>query len=99
VTGAPLTAVAVSLWRRERNLVNLALCYALPSVVFTIFRWPYDGVGGGMDLVAAGFPAFYALAWVSAVDRRRTMVAALLLVTAHYAFWRVVLDRSFIPLP
>jgi len=52
-----------------------------------------------MDLVAAGFPAFYALAWVSAVDRRRTVVAAPILVTAYYAFWRVVLDRSFIPLP
>jgi len=62
-----------------------------------MFRWPFEGVGGGMDLVVAGFPAFYALAWVCAHDSRRTTIAAALLVSAHYAFWRVVLDDRFVP--
>jgi hypothetical protein len=48
-----------------------------------------------MDLVVAGFPALYALAWVCAHDSRRTNLAAMLLISAHYAFWRVVLDQQF----
>jgi hypothetical protein len=97
VVGAPLIAVAASLWRRFPHEVRAALCYLPPSVLFLVFRWPFEGVGGGMDLVAAGFPAAYALAWVCAQDIRRTGIAAALLVSAHYAFWRVVLDERFVP--
>ena len=97
VVGAPLLFVAVSLWRRQPHEVRAALWYLIPSVLFVIFRWPFEGVGGGMDLVVAGFPAFYALAWVCAHDSRRTTIAAALLVSAHYAFWRVVLDDRFVP--
>jgi hypothetical protein len=50
-----------------------------------------------MDLVVAGFPALYALAWVCAGSSRTTTMAAAFLVSAHYAFWRVVLDDRFIP--
>src|SRR5690606_11501388 len=64
IVGAPLLPVALSLWRRHRATVLAALWYLLPSVAFVIMRWPFEGVGGGMDLVAAGFPALYALAWV-----------------------------------
>ena len=66
-------------------------------MLFLIFRWPFDGIGGGMDLVAAGFPALYALAWVAAHDDKRATIAAALLVSAHYGFWRVVLDERFQP--
>ena len=97
IIGAPLLLVALSLWRRQPHEVRAALCYLIPSVLFVMFRWPFEGVGGGMDLVVAGFPAFYALAWVCAHDSRRTAVAAALLVSAHYAFWRVVLDDRFVP--
>jgi hypothetical protein len=97
VVGAPLLAVALSLWRRYPHEVRTMLWYIPPSILFVIFRWPFDGVGGGMDLVVAGFPALYALAWVCAHDSRRTNIAALLLVSAHYAFWWVVLDERFEP--
>ena len=97
VIGAPLLAVALSLWRRQPHEVRAALLYLIPSVLFVMFRWPFEGVGGGMDLVVAGFPAVYALAWVCAHDSRRTTLAAALLVSAHYAFWRVVLDDRFVP--
>jgi hypothetical protein len=97
IVGVPLLGVAVSLWRRYPAELWTALCYVPPSIVFLIFRWPFDGIGGGMDLVAAGFPAIYALAWVAAHDATRTNVAAALLVSGHYAFWRAVLDERFEP--
>jgi hypothetical protein len=97
VVGAPLLVVAASLWRRYASEVRPALWYVPPCLFFLIFRWPFDGIGGGMDLIAAGFPAVYALAWVCAHDSKRTNVAAVLLVSAHYAFWRVIFDEQFRP--
>jgi hypothetical protein len=97
IVGVPLVAVAASLGRRYPAELRMALWYLPPSLLFLIFRWPFDGIGSGMDLVAAGFPALYALAWVCAHDEKRTNIAAVLLVTAHYAFWRVVLDDRFQP--
>jgi hypothetical protein len=98
VVGAPLLVVAMSLWRRHAAEVRAALWYIPPSLVFLLLRWPFEGVGGGIDLVFAGFPALYALAWVCAQDPKRTAIAAALLISAHYAFWRVVLDDQFLPL-
>jgi hypothetical protein len=97
IVGAPLLAVALSLWRRQPHEVRAALWYLPPSVLFVLWRWPFEGVGGGMDLVVAGFPALYALAWVCAHDAKRAHVAAALLISAHYAFWRVMLDDAFVP--
>ena len=97
IVGAPLLAVALSLWRRYPHEVRTALWYLPPSVLFVIFRWRFEGVGGGMDLVVAGFPAFFALAWACAHDEGRSRLAALLLASAHYGFWRVVLDQRFVP--
>lgn len=97
IVGAPLVAVALSLRRRHPHEVRTAMGYLVPSALFVMLRWPFEGVGGGMDLVVAGFPAFYALAWACAHDVRRSYVAAALLVSAHYAFWRVVLDDRFVP--
>jgi hypothetical protein len=95
VVGAPLLLVAASLWRTHRDAVRQALAYAVPSVFFTIMIWPSQGLGEGMHLVFGRFAAVYALAWVCAQDQRRTNIAAALLVTAHYAFWRIVLDKAF----
>jgi hypothetical protein len=97
IIGAPLLPVAVSLWRKCPHEVRTMLWYLPPSLAFVILRWPFDGVGGGMDLVVAGFPAFSALAWICAHDAKRTNIAAALLVSAHLAFWRVVFDHSFRP--
>jgi hypothetical protein len=97
VVGAPLLGVALSLWRRSTPEVRTMLWYLPPSLLFVLFRWPFEGVGGGMDLVVAGFPALYALAWVCAHDWTRTKIAAAFLLSAHYAFWRVVLDERFVP--
>jgi hypothetical protein len=97
IVGAPLLLVSLSLWRRYAGEVRAALWYLPPSILFVIFRWPFEGVGGGMDLVVAGFPALYALAWVCAHDAKRTHIAAALLVSAHYAFWWVMLDDRFVP--
>jgi hypothetical protein len=97
IVGLPLVPLVVSLRRRYPLEVRSALWYLLPSFVFVLFRWPFEGVGAGIDLVVAGFPALYALAWVCAQDLRRSCIAAALLASAHYAFWRVVLDRSFMP--
>jgi hypothetical protein len=73
----------------------MALVYAVPSVIFSIVFWPVQGLGVEMDLVTAAFPAFYALAWVCAQERRHTMIAAAVLASAHLAFWRIVLDDRF----
>ena len=97
IVGLALIPVAVSLRRRYPLEVRSALWYLPPSLLFVLFRWPFEGVGAGIDLVVAGFPALYALTWVCAHDWRRTCIAAGLLASAHYAFWRVVLDRSFMP--
>lgn len=93
--GAPLLVVVLSLWRRYRDEVRAALWYLPPSIVFVILRWPFEGIGGGTDLIVAGFPALYALAWVCAQDSKRTTIAAALLVSAHFAFWQAVLDPRF----
>ena len=95
IVGAPLLAPVLSLWSRYREEVRAALWYLPPSIVFVIVRWPFEGLGGGTDLIVAGFPAFYALAWVCAHDSKRTTIAAALLVSAHYAFWRIMLDPRF----
>ena len=95
VVGAPLLVVAASLWRRYRDEVLPALAYSLPSIFLTIVIWPTQGLGAGMHLVFARFAAVYALAWVCAHDSRRTYIAAALLVSAHYAFWKICLDPSF----
>jgi hypothetical protein len=95
VVGAPLLVVVLSLWRRYREEVRAALWYLPPSIAFVIVRWPFEGIGGGTDLVVAGFPALYALAWVCAHDSKRTMIATALLVSAHFAFWQIVLDPRF----
>jgi hypothetical protein len=97
VAGVPLLAVALSLWRRHRLAVWAAAWYLPPSVLFLIFRAPFEGIGVGVDLVIGGFPALFALAWVCAQDRQRTRVAAVLLASAHYAFWWIVLDERFQP--
>jgi hypothetical protein len=96
VVGALLLAVAASLWRQYRDEVRMAMCYAVPSTIFVIFFWPIQGLALEMDLLVAAFPALYALAWVCAHDSRRTTIAAALLVSAHLAFWRIVLDERFI---
>jgi hypothetical protein len=62
---------------------------------FTVAIWPTQGLGQGMHLVFARFAAVYALAWVCAHDVRRTYIAAILLITGHYAFWKISLDLSF----
>lgn len=98
VVGVPLLAVALSMWRQYAYEVRTLLWYIPPSIAFLVLRWPFEGIGGGIDLVVAGFPAIYALAWVCAHDPKRTKIAAVLLISAHYAFWRVVLDDQFVPL-
>ena len=97
VAGAPLLVGVMSLPKYAQE-VRAALWYIPPSIVFLLFRWPFEGVGGGIDLVVAGFPALYALAWVCAHDERRSKIAAALLISAHCAFWWLVLDDQFLPL-
>jgi hypothetical protein len=99
VIGAPLLAVAASLWRYNRDAVRTALVYSVPSLLFTVMFWPIQGIGVEMDLVFAAFPALYALAWVCAHDQRRTLIAAAVLATAHLAFWRIVLSADFVNSP
>jgi hypothetical protein len=96
VVGAPLLLVAASLWRRFPDEVRIALGYALSSVIFTIIIWPVQGLGEEMDLIVTRFPAVYALTWLCAHDSKRTTLAAALLVSAHYAFWRICLDPRFV---
>ncbi len=95
VVGVPLLIVALSLRRHYREEMRSVLWYLPPSLLFLLFRWPFQGLSGGMELVAAGFPAFFALAWICAHDSKRTTIAALLLASAHIAFWRILLDSRF----
>ena len=96
VVGAPLFLVAASLRRQYADEIRIALYYSLPAILFTIVRWPVQGLGMGMDLVVAAFPALYAAAWVCAHDATRTRLAASLLVSAHIAFWLIVRDPQFV---
>jgi hypothetical protein len=95
VAGLPLLAVALSLRRRFGFDLRIALWYLPPSILFLVFRWPFEGIGVDADLIVAGFPAFYGLAWVCAQDSKRTMIAAIILISAHLAFWRIVLDSRY----
>jgi hypothetical protein len=96
IVGAPLLVVAVSLWKRHRDEVRLFLCYAIPSVLFLIAYWPPQGPGVDTGHVFGTFPAFFACAWLCAREPRHTTIAAALLLSAHLAFWRVVLDTRFV---
>ena len=96
VVGVPLLLVAASLWRRYPDQARSAFWYSLPSVLFVVFFWPVQGLTEEMDLVFAAFPALYALCWVCAHDSMRTNIAAAVLVSAHLAFWRIVLDGAFV---
>ena len=96
VVGLPLLAVTATLWRERKEETRAALLYAVPSVTFFVLFWPIQGLTWEMDLVFAAFPAVYALAWVCAHDARRTAVVSLLLISAHMAFWRIVLSTDFI---
>ena len=96
VVGAPLLVLMARLRREHGDEVRLALCYAVPSVMFSIAFWPIQGLGAEMDLLVAAVPALYALAWLCALDRRVTTVAAVLLASAHIAFWRILLDGRFL---
>lgn len=96
VVGGPLLLVAASLRRQYGDEIRIALYYSLPAILFTIVRWPVQGLGMGMDLVVAAFPALYGAAWVCAHDSTRTRIAATLLVSAHLAFWVIVLDPQFV---
>jgi hypothetical protein len=95
IVGLPLAAIAMFLARRHPQYARAAFWYMVPSLMFLILRWPYTGIGPGMDLVVAGFPAFYALAWVCAQESRASTAAATLLGVAHFAFWWAVLDQRF----
>jgi hypothetical protein len=95
VTGAPLLIVAATLWRQCGDEVRVALSYSVPSVLIALFVLHSQGLSEDMDVVFAVFPAFYALAWVCALDLTRTKIAAALLVSGHLAFWRTVLDEQF----
>jgi hypothetical protein len=95
VVGVPLAAVAVFLARRHPEYARAAFWYLVPSLAFLLLRWPYTGVGPGMDLVVAGFPAFFALAWICAQEARATTAAAAMLAVAHAAFWWAVHDQRF----
>lgn len=99
VVGAPLLAVAASLWRQHRDEMRAALGYAVPSVMMTTLVLHSQGLNEDIDVVFAVFPAMYALAWVCAQDLRRTKIAAALLITAHYAFWYICLDPRFANAP
>jgi len=74
----------------------VAIAYAIPSIIFITLFWPIQGLGAEMDLVFAAFPALYALAWICAHDPRKTMIAAVVLASAHLAFWRIVFDTRFV---
>jgi hypothetical protein len=96
VVGLPLIFIAASLWRRYPDEVRAALVYAVPSVIFLVVFWPIQGLGVEMDLIVAAFPALYAAAWVCAHEPRHTWIAGAVLVSAHLAFWRIVLDPRFV---
>lgn len=95
VVGAPLLVIAASLWRQCRNEVLTAFGYALPSLIFAVLLWHTQGLNEDMDVVFGIFPGFYALAWICARDPASAKVAAALLVSAHLALWRIVLDTQF----
>jgi hypothetical protein len=96
VVGAPVLIVAVSLWKRYRDQAITMVCYAIPSVVFLGLFWPPQGLGVDTGHVMGAFSAFYAAAWLCAREPRQTTIAAVLLISGHIAFWRIVLDTRFV---
>jgi hypothetical protein len=96
VVGVPILVVAASLWKQHRDQVSLMLCYAIPSVLFLIFYWPPQGLGVDTGHLVGTFPAMFAAAWLCARQQRHTTVAALLLISGHLGFWRMVLDTRFV---
>lgn len=96
VVGAPLLLVAPFVRQMPPDHLRAAMAYALPSTLFVVLFWPVQGLSEELDLVAASFPAVYALIWMCAHEPKRTRLAAILLASAHIAFWRIALDARFI---
>jgi hypothetical protein len=96
MVGVPLLVLGVCSWRRYRDQVLVMIGYAMPSLLFLVFFWPVQGLGVDTGHVFAAFPAFYAAAWLCAREPRYTAIAAAVLISAHLAFWRVVLDTRFV---
>ena len=96
VVGAPLLVVGATLWRRHAGEVRTAMAYAVPAVLMSTFVWHSQGLNEDMDVVFAVFPALYASTWLCAHDPKRTRIAAAVLIFAHLAFWRIVLDSRFV---
>jgi hypothetical protein len=95
IAGVPLLAIAAWTGRRRSTEMQAVLWYLPASMLFLIFEWPFSGVGPGVDLVFAGFPALYALAWLCAHDAKPARVAALLLALAHGVFWYAMSADAF----
>ena len=95
VVGAPLLFVTLLPWRHEPRNLRALLWYIPPSIAFLVFRWPGEDPGGETVAVVAGVRAARSLARVCA---QRTKIAAVLLVSTHDAFGRVVHDDQFLPL-
>ena len=95
VVGAPLILVAASAWKTYRDDVRVAAAYAMPSLAFLVLVFHTQGLHEDMDVVFGIFPAIYALTWICAQNARSAVIAAALLVSAHLAFWRIVLDTQF----
>ena len=96
IAGVPLFAAVATRWKDRREEARAAVFYSVPSLIFFLTFWPIQGLAVEMDLVFAAFPALYALAWLAAQESRTALTAALLLASAHLAFWRVVLDPAFV---
>jgi hypothetical protein len=96
VVGVPLLAVAASLWTSCRRQVIFTLGFSAPSALYWLFFWPVQGLGVDTGHVVGAFPAFFALAWLCAREPRQTLIAAIVLVSAHIGFWRMVFDTRFV---
>lgn len=97
IVGVPVVLAAGARVRAlPPALLRVAVAFTVPSLVFLVLFWPVQGLAAEMDLVFAAFPALFALLWVAAHDPRSAVFTAGILLTGHFAFWRVILDDRFL---
>jgi hypothetical protein len=93
VVGAALAVTTVSLWRNNRDEVQIALAYAAPSVIYSVVSWHVLGIGHRSGVFCLSRYLRAGLGMRARFETRCDCRSSAPFRTL--AFWRVCLDPQF----